>query len=532
MVLFRRIKPSVGDMLMNALFRNITIRTKLAVLFFISIGMLFLLSIVIWDGYRSIDRERRIAYEVKMAESSLQLLLRGIGEYVLTEGSSAAREITLQGMKQSEDSIRLISGEGGDIAKKWEPIQKGTEEFLKKRRVSPTNDEDMIRFGKLSSVVGDFLGEINKIAVASSERAETTLGNVTMSVVAILALALASIAAFSFLTYMSIVPPLGNLVSTMLAVERSNDLSIRVEARGKDEAAQLARTFNALLDTLQGALRQILDSVDKVSDASHALSSSSDHVSASSHKQSEAAAAMAASVEEITVSISHISDSAHKALEISRNTGYLSSHGGTIIHNTATEITQIADTVRQISDNIEDLGRQSDQVSSIVQLIKGVAEQTNLLALNAAIEAARAGEGGRGFAVVADEVRKLAERTTKATAEIAQMISAMQGSTRTAVGSMGMAVTQVGGGVALVQQAGDAINQINSGAGQVINVVSDISAALAEQSSASNDIAAHVEKVAQMSEENSAAANRAAEAATNLEELAVAMHKTVGRFKI
>jgi methyl-accepting chemotaxis protein len=219
-------------------------------------------------------------------------------------------------------------------------------------------------------------------------------------------------------------------------------------------------------------------------------------------------------------------------VEISRKSGKLSTEGGEVIHKAAAEMSQIAETVRLTAQAIEELGQHSNQISSIVQVIKDVADQTNLLALNAAIEAARAGEQGRGFAVVADEVRKLAERTTKATEEITQMIGTIQHSAQAAVSTMSSAVDQVSGGVALAKQAGSAITQIKDGAEQVVAVVNDISSALTEQSSASNDIAAQVEKVAQMTEENSAAAAETSSAANNLQELASHMRATVSRFKI
>ena len=330
----------------------------------------------------------------------------------------------------------------------------------------------------------------------------------------------------------SITRPLDNVRQTIGIVERDSDFTRRVDVDGDDEVGQTAKSFNQLIATMRETARAVLGNVGKVSDGLATLAASSNQVAASSARQSEAASAMAASVEEMTVSISHVSDSARDALAISRKSGELSTQGGAVIHRAVDEINRIAETVRQASATIDSLGQKSEQITSVVQVIKDVADQTNLLALNAAIEAARAGEQGRGFAVVADEVRKLAERTTKATEQIAAMVEDMQGSARTAVTTMDDAVECVGSGASLAQQAGEAINQIKSEADKVIQVVNDITSALVEQNVASNDIASHVERVAQMTEENSAAAGAAASAAAQVEQLAGEMRGAVSRFKI
>ncbi|MDR2905329.1 MAG: methyl-accepting chemotaxis protein, partial [Helicobacteraceae bacterium] len=188
--------------------------------------------------------------------------------------------------------------------------------------------------------------------------------------------------------------------------------------------------------------------------------------------------------------------------------------------------------VESSSETIGELGKQSEQISGIVQTIKDVADQTNLLALNAAIEAARAGEQGRGFAVVADEIRKLAERTTRATTEIAAMISAIQESSHTAVASMAHAAKMVNDGVTLAEQAGEAITKIQQSTEQARERVSGITAALDEQAGASHQISSQVERVAQATDENSEAAKSSSQAAEHIASLARSMRDSMAKFKL
>ena len=255
-------------------------------------------------------------------------------------------------------------------------------------------------------------------------------------------------------------------------------------------------------------------------------------MSASSDNQSEAAASMAASVEQMTVSINHISERARDTQTVSTQTGDLSREGAAVVRRSADEMEQIADSVNQSAESVRKLGEQSKEIAHIVSVIKDIADQTNLLALNAAIEAARAGEQGRGFAVVADEVRKLSEKTAGSTSEIAGMIDAIAAGTQEAVGTMERGVTKVGAGVALAREAGESINRIEAGSGRVLEAVNDISGALREQSQASNDIAKHVERIAQMSEENSIAVKETANASHSLESLAGALQRSISRFRV
>ncbi|MBS1191374.1 MAG: histidine kinase, region: chemotaxis sensory transducer [Rhodocyclaceae bacterium] len=378
-----------------------------------------------------------------------------------------------------------------------------------------------------------------KLMVQEKEAAKSSFDAVSKSNAAIRTVVLVTLlvglvlgAGQSYATIRSITGPLNRMQATIGEVEKTSDFSKRVPVDSGDEVGQAAKSFNQLMAVLQQSFGVILSNVAKVSEAAHRLSSDANKVASSSVQESEDTAAMAATVEEVTVSVNHISESARDALNISQESGSLSVRGGEIIEGVTREMSQIAEVVRRTSQTIEELGQHSNQISNIVQVIKDVADQTNLLALNAAIEAARAGEQGRGFAVVADEVRKLAERTSQATGEITQMISGIQSSAHAAVGAMEGAVGQVDSGVALAHQATGAIEQIRAGADQVIEVVNGISVALTEQSSASDNLATHVEKIARIAERNSASAGASAQEAERLDSVASAMRETVSRFKI
>ncbi len=329
----------------------------------------------------------------------------------------------------------------------------------------------------------------------------------------------------------SIIGPVRELHETISQVQRNNDLTQRVEVSGKDEIAQAGEAFNLLMSSLQDIIRNVSENAQRVRQSANQVATSTKQVASSSQAQSDAAASMAATMEEMTVSIDQVAEHASESHNSSLQNGDLSSRGSEVILQVVNDMRRIADTVKQSSAIIQDLGKQSDEIYTIVQVIKDIADQTNLLALNAAIEAARAGEQGRGFAVVADEVRKLAERTSQSTRVIAEIVSKIQEGTRNAVCSMDTGVSQVNQGVELASQADDAINQISAGAQRISQVASDISSAIKEQSVASSDIARNVERVAQMSDVNHAAIDEVSSSAHNLECLAGEMESAVTKFK-
>ncbi|MBS4098491.1 MAG: HAMP domain-containing protein [Sulfuricella sp.] len=309
------------------------------------------------------------------------------------------------------------------------------------------------------------------------------------------------------------------------------DLTRRLAATGKDEVSEISRTFNTFMDKLQTIVHEVKGCAEQVLATTTDLARVSAQVAANSQAQSTQAYSMAAQVEIMTYNIDGVAGEAEQVQEVSTQSSALSAQGGDIIHQAATEMSQITETVNESAAIIQDLGRQTDQISAIVSVIKEIADQTNLLALNAAIEAARAGAQGRGFAVVADEVRKLAERTANSTHEIAAMIEKIQGGAKLAITSMVSGVARVSAGTDLADQAGEAINQIKSGVQQVVEAVSGITASLREQSQTNSENAHKVENIARLSEENSQAFQQTANTIHDLETLAGRLQNLAGRFR-
>ncbi|MEW6313829.1 MAG: methyl-accepting chemotaxis protein [Pseudomonadota bacterium] len=325
--------------------------------------------------------------------------------------------------------------------------------------------------------------------------------------------------------------PAQDLRAAMTQMQADGDLTRRVKVSSNDEIGQTAAAFNALAENFQGIVRQVHDYAGQVSSAAAELSATANHVAASSHKQSEAAAATAVAVEQVTASIGQVADGTHETVEISNKAKDLSVSGQEVVNHAAEEMMHIAEAVNQSTNLITSLGQRSHEISSIVQVIKEIADQTNLLALNAAIEAARAGEQGRGFSVVADEVRKLAERTGTATAEISGMIEMFRNEIGTAVSSMEGGSVQVRNGVALANEAAQALAQINQGADATLARIEVMAAAAREQSASSHKIAASVEHIARIAGENSAAIDKTTAASQQLEQLAARLKQTVDKFK-
>lgn len=366
--------------------------------------------------------------------------------------------------------------------------------------------------------------EAERLAGFSDRISKLTLG---ISIAALLA----GMATAALITR-SICRPLNRMRLAISSIEKDHDFTRRILIDSNDEVGQTARAFNNLIAVLQQSLSQVVVGVSRVSGAAQTLSTSSTQVAQSSSAQSEAASSMAAAVEQMTVSISQVSESAREAVDISRKSGELSSAGGGIIQSASSEMSKIAENVRHTAEVIEQLGAHSNEISSIVQVIKEVADQTNLLALNAAIEAARAGEQGRGFAVVADEVRALAGRTQQSTAEIRDMLERLQRGSQTVVAAME-------GTKESCRETADKTARVHGSLDQVVDavvrsndLVSQIATAAEQQSLVADEISRNMHAIAEVVAQLERSGEEVAAGAGTMEQSYRALRDIVGRFRL
>lgn len=328
---------------------------------------------------------------------------------------------------------------------------------------------------------------------------------------------------------------LSHSVDTMLECMdkfANGDLTVKLTVARNDNIGRLYSGLNKATENIRKLIVMIMTSAEQIASETSSIVSSAETMAAGAKSQSSDTMEVASAIEEMTKTIIETSHNASAAVDTAKNAGGKAKEGGIVVSEVMSGMNRISDVVTASAAKVFELGKSGDKIGEIIQVIDEIADQTNLLALNAAIEAARAGEQGRGFAVVADEVRKLAEKTSKATKEIADMIKRIQRDTIDAVESMKSGTAQVEEGKKLAEKAGVVLNEIVNEAYKVTDLVNHVADASEEQSASSEQVSKNVEAISKVADATVRDVQQIANAVDDLDKLAMELKEIVNKFNI
>jgi methyl-accepting chemotaxis protein len=310
------------------------------------------------------------------------------------------------------------------------------------------------------------------------------------------------------------------------------DLTQRLVVQGKDECADAAHWLNEFIQKLNQTLSTVNKTSQSLAVATHELNTTADQMAVNAEEVANQASSVATASEEMAATSNDIASNCYAAADSAKLAAGTTQKGFEVVQHTVDGIRQRGQLTRQNAQAIASLGERSDQIGAIVATIEDIADQTNLLALNAAIEAARAGEMGRGFAVVADEVRALAERTTRATKEISDMIKAIQTETRQAIVSMEEGVRETEKGASEAGQLETALQAILEQVNEVTMQVSQIATAAEEQTATTSEITGNIHKISDVIEGTARGASKTSTAAGHLSQLGDELRRLMAQFRL
>lgn len=339
--------------------------------------------------------------------------------------------------------------------------------------------------------------------------------------------------AISYRVQASIVKPINDIVLALRNIsEGEGDLTQRLPVAGKDELAELAQCFNHFVESLRNIIASVVDMSASVTRDAAQLSQRSLATEQAIKNQQMETEQIQAAVKEMAHVVDEVSRSVSATADQSNQADSAAAAGKTTVQSTMAQIKNLSRDIKSAAGVIDELQKETDNIGSVLDVIRGIAEQTNLLALNAAIEAARAGEQGRGFAVVADEVRTLASKTQASTTEIREMIERLQTGSRQAVEMMAAGNSQAG---ASVQQA-DSANHSLEDITQIVSVIRDktsqIAAATEQQSAATRQIETNVDRISVVASSSARSASEISASTSQLALMSARMAELVGRFKV
>ncbi|WP_207062906.1 methyl-accepting chemotaxis protein [Motiliproteus sp. SC1-56] len=384
----------------------------------------------------------------------------------------------------------------------------------------------------LATALEGLAGEVETELEASAQKAETSIHHAGMVVLTTSVVIALLLGACLILLYRRVIGAMNQLNRSMANVASgARDLTVRLDDEGKDEVALVAGQFNQFVENIRQLIERFTGDTEQLGTASGELSRVADTTLAGMQRLQSEADQVATAMTEMQSTVQEVACNAEQAAQAAKDADSEAREGESVVGGTIGAIQTLTGEVEQAGGALEALEKETDNIGTVLDVIRGVAEQTNLLALNAAIEAARAGEHGRGFAVVADEVRTLAQRTQESTDEIQQMIERLQSGAKGAVSAMNRSRTQADSCSTQAARAGEALGRITQAVGTIADMAQQIATAAEEQSKVAEDIGRNVINISDEANRTRSDAEESNQISGRVNSLAGELSMQLGQFK-
>jgi len=316
-----------------------------------------------------------------------------------------------------------------------------------------------------------------------------------------------------------------------LAGLADGDLTISATVT-EDFTGAIADAINYTIDQLRVLVSSINQTSRNVSQAAEDTQATALHLAEAAEHQAQEIAGASSAITEMAMTIDQVSSNAAESAGVADRSVALANTGSRVVQNTIGGMDMIREQIQETSKRIKRLGESSQEIGDIVSLINDIADQTNILALNAAIQASMAGEAGRGFAVVADEVQRLAERSGGATKQIEALVKTIQSDTHEAVTSMEQTTAEVVRGARLAEDAGVALEEIESVSKNLAALIQNISNAARQQASSAGHISNTMNIIQEITSQTSAGTTATAQSIGKLAAITNELRNSVAGFKL
>ena len=336
---------------------------------------------------------------------------------------------------------------------------------------------------------------------------------------------------FLVMVQRTVIGPARQLMADLGAMAEG-DFTRNISVASRDELGQVACSAQKLQQDIGKIVQHINESVFKLSASAEEMAHVTEISNQSMMQQRNETDQVATAMNEMTATVHEVAQNAQLAADSANQANTEVTTGQSVVNEAIRSIATLVQKVEQASDVIHNVEQDSEEIGSVLDVIRGIAEQTNLLALNAAIEAARAGEQGRGFAVVADEVRVLAQRTQKSTAEIQQMIQKLQAGAQQAVESMNQSRSQADVTRDTAAKAGQVLTSITRSVNSINDMNTLIASAAEEQNSVAEEINRNIVNISQVAETTAESAVQTANASEELRNVAEELKHAISKLRI